>query len=98
MLSESSMTVRSLLAVAMLTASLSVIGGVPIDAQSAPVRRYSGNGLTVDLPGDWQATPDSSRGNVTFQSATAPGEISFLVWLPLSARSYVVGSFEDFVQ
>ena len=90
-------TVRSLLAVATLTASLSVIGGVPIDAQSAPVRRYSNNGLAVDLPGDWQATPNSSRGDVTFRSATTGGEITFLVWLPLWARNYDVDAFEDFV-
>jgi hypothetical protein len=94
---ESPMTVRHQLAVATLIASLGVMAGISIEAQSTPVRRYSGGGLAIDLPGDWQLVPDSDRWDLTFRSAASRGEIIFIVWLPLRDRDYL-GSFESFVK
>ena len=41
---------------------------------------------------------DSDPWHLTFRSAATPGEITFIVWLPLRDRSYFLGSFESFVK
>jgi hypothetical protein len=71
---------------------------VPAEPQTDAPRRYSQDGLEMDLPGDWQAVAeDYDAWNRTFRSAATRGEVNFIVWLPLNARNYL-GSFESFVK
>ena len=61
-------------------------------------RRYSQDGLEMDLPGDWQLVTDRyDAWGRTFRSAAAGGEVDFIVWLPLNASGYF-GSFERFIK
>ena len=68
------------------------------EPQMDAARRYSQDGLEMDLPGDWQPVAERyDPWSRTFRSAATGGEIDFIVWLPLNARSYL-GSFEGFVK
>ena len=88
---------RALAAVTLIGALGSTGAVVPTEPQGSPARRYSQGGLEIDLPGDWQLVSDSDPWNLTFRSAATPGEIVFIVRLPLSDRSYF-GSFESFAK
>ena len=91
---------RALAAVTLIGALASTGAVAPTEPQESPARRYSQGGLEFDLPGDWQPVPnfDSDPWHLTFRSAATPGEITFIVWLPLRDRSYFLGSFESFVK
>jgi hypothetical protein len=88
---------RALAAVTLIGALASTGAVAPTEPQESPARRYSQGGLEFDLPGDWQLVSDSDPWDLTFRSATTPGEIVFIVRLPLSDRSYF-GSFESFAK
>ena len=91
-------TLRCTLAVAALVACLGSAGTVVLaEPQTAP-RRYSQDGLEIDLPGDWQPVADDSDPSYrVFRSAATGGEIIFTGWVPPSSRGYL-GSFEHFIK
>jgi hypothetical protein len=91
-------TLRCTLAVIAFVACLGSAGTVVLTEPQTAARRYSQDGLEMDLPGDWQ--PVAERYNPwdrTFRSAATGGEITFSVWLPLNRRGYL-GSFDSFIK
>jgi hypothetical protein len=84
--------------IATLIACIGSAGTALAKPQTDTPRRYSQDGLEMDLPGDWQLVAEAyDPWGRTFRSAATGGEIDFIIWLPLNARSYL-GSFEGFVK
>ena len=83
-------------AVATLIANHAVV--VLTEPQTDAARRYSQDGLEMDLPGDWQlVTEGYEPWGRTFRSAATGGEVDFIVMLPINASSYL-GSLERFLK
>ena len=92
----STLNLLRVFAVATIIASHAVV--VLTEPQTDAARRYSQDGLEMDLPGDWQLVVEGySPWKRTFRSAATRGEITLIVWLPINARGYL-GSFESFLK
>lgn len=91
-------TLRRTFAAVAFVACLGSAGTVVLtEPQTAP-RRYSQDGLEIELPGDWQpVVEDSDPSYRRFRSAAIGGEITFIGWVPISAGGYL-GSFERFIK